>query len=116
MARTATRTKAPEATQTYAGLQAQIAELQEQAAKIYEAEVQVIVAQIREAISHYGLTAQDLGLGGSAAGKARRVSAKSGKQAKYRSPEGQTWGGRGPHPKWLREALAAGHQLSEFIA
>ena len=35
---------------------------------------------------------------------------------KYRNPAtGDYWKGRGPHPRWLREALSAGRQLEEFV-
>lgn len=35
---------------------------------------------------------------------------------KYRNPAtGDYWKGRGPHPRWLREALSAGRQLEEFL-
>jgi len=38
--------------------------------------------------------------------------------AKYRNPSnpGQSWGGRGKRPDWLRDALAAGKSLSDFEA
>lgn len=37
--------------------------------------------------------------------------------AKYIDPQtGQTWSGRGLKPRWLAEALANGHKLSEFEA
>ncbi|HVR51841.1 MAG TPA: H-NS histone family protein [Pseudorhodoferax sp.] len=35
---------------------------------------------------------------------------------KYRNPAtGDDWKGRGPRPRWLREALNAGRQLEEFL-
>ena len=35
---------------------------------------------------------------------------------KYRDPAtGDDWKGRGPRPRWLREALNAGRQLEEFL-
>ena len=35
---------------------------------------------------------------------------------KYRNPAtGDYWKGRGPHPRWLREALSAGRQLEDFL-
>lgn len=35
---------------------------------------------------------------------------------KYRDPAtGDFWKGRGPHPRWLREALSAGRHLEEFL-
>jgi DNA-binding protein H-NS len=33
---------------------------------------------------------------------------------KYRNEDGAGWGGRGKRPQWLRDALAAGKQLSDF--
>jgi hypothetical protein len=34
----------------------------------------------------------------------------------YRNPAtGDYWKGRGPHPRWLHEALSAGRQLEEFL-
>jgi DNA-binding protein H-NS len=33
---------------------------------------------------------------------------------KYRSKQGETWSGRGRHPKWLKEALRSGRTLDEF--
>jgi DNA-binding protein H-NS len=35
---------------------------------------------------------------------------------KYRNPDdpGQTWAGRGQHPKWLAALLAKGRKLSDF--
>ncbi|MDO5532414.1 H-NS family nucleoid-associated regulatory protein [Sutterella sp.] len=35
--------------------------------------------------------------------------------AKYVGPNGETWTGRGRRPAWLRELLAAGHGLEEFL-
>lgn len=33
---------------------------------------------------------------------------------KYRGPNGETWAGRGAHPKWLSALLDEGHTLDEF--
>lgn len=88
-----------------------------------------MIARIKEAIQAYGLTAADLGL---ATGKRGRRSSKSGVEvtargrkahngkakaatgAKYRDEHGHTWSGRGPRPKWLRDALANGRTLKDF--
>lgn len=47
-----------------------------------------------------------------------RTAKKPSKPAKvaYRDPAkaGNTWGGRGPRPKWLRDALDAGKSLDSF--
>ena len=46
----------------------------------------------------------------------RRTGAPFHVAVKYRDPKtGDYWKGRGPHPRWLREALSAGRQLEEFL-
>ena len=39
---------------------------------------------------------------------------KTAAEAKYGDGQGNVWGGRGPRPAWLREALAQGRTLEEF--
>jgi DNA-binding protein H-NS len=34
---------------------------------------------------------------------------------KYRSPDGETWAGRGARPRWLVEALKSGKKLDDFL-
>lgn len=34
---------------------------------------------------------------------------------KYDDGNGNTWVGRGPRPKWVKDALAAGRGLDEFL-
>lgn len=34
--------------------------------------------------------------------------------AKYVSADGETWSGRGLQPKWLRDAISAGHKKEDF--
>lgn len=112
-------------TKTYAQIVKQIETLKLEAEKLRRNEVDGVVKRIREAIEFYNLTAADLGLavkGASAAGKAakpakgrkRKAAAKAPKVVKYRNDSGGTWGGRGKRPQWLRDALAAGKQLSDF--
>jgi DNA-binding protein H-NS len=112
-------------TKTYLQVMKQIEGLQAEADKLRRKEVKGVITRIREAIDHYQLTAADLGLGAAVAKtatvrKARKaVAAKSGSAAaavKYRDEAGHVWGGRGPRPKWLREAIAAGRKLEEFSA
>ncbi len=110
--------------QTYTQIQRQIEALQKQAEKLKSTEVAGVVDRIKEAISHYGLTPDQLfGASSSGARKATSSSAKaSGKSgrakgassAAYADGAGNTWGGRGPRPRWLRDALAAGKTLDEF--
>ena len=109
---------------TYAKIQKQIESLQREADKMKRAEVDGFIARIREAINVYGLTAVDLGLRGKPGRKPREEGAaapakkprkgRTARAAKFRDDAGNTWGGRGPRPQWLRDALAAGKSLQDF--
>ncbi len=44
-------------------IEAQIARLQAQAEAVRQKEMAGVIARIKDAIAHYGLTAEDLGLG-----------------------------------------------------
>jgi DNA-binding protein H-NS len=35
--------------------------------------------------------------------------------AKYRSPSGETWAGRGARPRWLVEAMKKGKKVDDFL-
>ncbi len=123
-AQTTNVTGEPTMKKTYAGVMQQIETLQAEAEKLRRQEVQGVIQRIREAIAAYGLSAADLGFGGrgrrakaAAAPKARAPrKGRKGRAAKvkFRDEAGNTWGGRGPRPRWLREALAAGKSLSDF--
>jgi DNA-binding protein H-NS len=111
---------------TYAQVMKQIDTLKAEAEKLRRKEVDGVVARIREAITHYGLTAADLGLRGASAAKPagkpgkRKAKAKVVRRrgapavVKFKDDAGHVWGGRGPRPQWLRDALAAGRKLEEF--
>jgi DNA-binding protein H-NS len=115
-------------TKTYLQVMKQIEGLQAEADKLRRKEISGVVSRIREAIDRYGLTAADLGFktapGAPAGAKKTRKPRKARAAApaaapaavKYRSEAGQVWGGRGPRPKWLREAIAGGRKLEEFKA
>ena len=105
---------------TYAQIREQIDALQREAELLRREEVKGVVARILVTIELYGLTSEDLGF---VVPRKRRVAVKrtasrqsAGTAVKYRDVQGNTWGGRGPRPRWLRDALAAGHDLSEFAA
>jgi len=106
-------------TQSYAKIQKQIAALQKQADALRAKEIDGVVSRIRTAIEHYGLTAEQLGLGAAPAPKkvfSRKVVAHGpASGAKYSDGNGQIWSGRGPRPHWLRNALASGRSLDEFL-
>ena len=106
---------------TYAQIVHQIDTLSREAEKLKQKEVDGVIKRIREAISVYGLSASDLGLG--AVRGRRKAAAKPGKKgrkskssgvAKFRDESGNTWVGRGPRPQWLRDALASGKTLQDF--
>jgi DNA-binding protein H-NS len=108
---------------TYAQVMKQIDSLKSEAEKLRRKEIEGVVGRIREAITHYGLTAADLGLPGAPSAKASAPTGKkrrsTGKGAapqapRFRDEAGHIWGGRGPRPKWLRDALTAGRKLEEF--
>lgn len=106
---------------TYSQLMKQIDVLRREADEIKRKEIEGVVDRIKEAIRVYGLTAGDLGLAGVRAPKVAKVAKKRGRKAgkaapvaKFRDEAGNTWGGRGPRPAWLRTALQAGKQLSDF--
>ena len=109
-------------TKTYSQLIKQIETLRREAEDVRRKEIDGVIGRIKEAIVAYGLTAADLGLGGAKKPKAekkpaKRVARKGAKASaapKYKDESGNVWGGRGPRPAWLRTALAAGKQLSDF--
>ena len=103
-----------------------------------------VVARIKEAIAHYDLSAQDLGLAsgplarrGAAARGSRRIRPETRKQVsngvaakepsaarrrhaspapKFKDDAGNTWSGRGRRPEWLKTALNNGKTLEQLRA
>ncbi|MDP9044001.1 MAG: H-NS histone family protein [Pseudomonadota bacterium] len=116
---------------TLTQVQQQIEKLQQVAARLQQAEVQGVIDRIKGAIEAYGLTAADL-FDSRASTRTQRVASKTrpapqsvsksksksksklSTQAQYADGSGNEWVGRGPRPKWLREAIAAGKSLSDF--
>ena len=98
---------------TYLELKAKAEKLLAEAEELRVKEINEVISDIKEKIKSYGLTAQDLGLGG-AARKSRAPAARK-TAPRYRGPNGETWaGGRGRKPKWVTEALAKGKKLEDF--
>ena len=55
-------------------------------------------------------------LGGMVARGGRGGTLKGKKVApKYRSPDGETWAGRGATPRWLKAAIKEGKKLEQFL-
>jgi DNA-binding protein H-NS len=110
---------------TYIELQRQIEALQKEADALKSKEREGVIERMKEAIEAYGITASDLGLSARRGrpassfprGATRRKASKSaGGAAAYADSAGNTWGGRGPRPKWLRDALANGAKLEDFAS
>lgn len=102
-------------TQTYSQLQKKISMLQRQADALREKEVSGVISRIKVAIDHYGLTAGQLGFGAAPAGKKAVPKPASPTGARYSDGNGNAWSGRGPRPHWLRDALASGKSLEDFM-
>ena len=110
-------------------LNARIAALQAQAEVLRQKEVSGVVAKIKDAIAHYGLSAEDLGLSASSASPAKGTrkakaakktrktigAGKSSRPAKYRDDEGHVWSGIGKRPDWFKAALAAGKSPEDLL-
>jgi DNA-binding protein H-NS len=61
------------------------------------AEAQATLESIRETVAAFGFTPEDI-FGGS-----RRKTKSSSTTPRFRNPEtGESWGGRGPRPRWLK--------------
>jgi DNA-binding protein H-NS len=103
-----------------AHLQSQAAELGRQAAQLRAQEVAGVVERIRGAITAYGLTERDIfgrhGNGTTKLAKRAVKSAKVGQGAvRFRDEAGNTWGGRGRRPDWVKAAIKNGTSLEDLI-
>ena len=115
---------------TLAEIDAELAALHSEREAVRAAEVQDVIARIKQAIEHYGLTADDLGLtsrreasrqaAGVAAAKTPKTRTKwktatAANPPKYSDGAGKTWTGRGKRPAWFVEALAAGKSADDLL-
>jgi DNA-binding protein H-NS len=106
-------------TKTYAQLTREIQALQASAEKLRATEVKAAIAKINESIAHYELTADDLHFPSTNSASTRhpQVSSSGSSRStasKYSDGQGNTWGGRGPRPAWLRNAISGGRSLESF--
>jgi DNA-binding protein H-NS len=106
--------------QSYKQVQKQIEQLQRQAQTLRSSEVKGVVDRIKVAVAHYGLTAEDLGLASGIGGTKSKGTTKSSGRSKakpaaaFADGSGNVWSGRGPRPRWIRDALNAGRSIEEF--
>lgn len=115
---------------TFAELNREIEALKVQAEAARQKEKAGVVDRIRDAIAVYGLTAEELGFGhktgtrlGAKGGDSSTTAKPAAEKAlakgatasvKYRDEAGNTWGGRGPKPNWLKAGIAKGRALESF--
>ena len=67
-----------------------------------------VLEEMKGRLSELGLTLNDVV-------PARRPrKSKPAIQVKYRSPDGETWSGRGHAPLWLRQLELQGHKREEY--
>lgn len=95
-------------------IQSQIQKLQKEAEAIRAA----VIGRIRKEMAQHGLTAEDLVAQARSTfvGNGRtKAKAAATKAPKYADGSGNTWGGMGKRPAWIREALEAGRALEEFL-
>jgi DNA-binding protein H-NS len=69
-----------------------------------------VIAEVRNKLNELGLTFDDV----FARTKRKRRVAASTPPIKYRSPNGQTWSGRGRAPKWIQQLELEGRNREEY--
>ena len=75
-----------------------------------------LIEEMREKAAQLGLELEDLLARPGPRTNVRKPRSDAGKvvAAKYRSPEGETWTGRGRMPRWLMEAMYHGKAKEDF--
>lgn len=96
---------------TLAELLAEKAELERTISEIQRTERADALHKIKLLMDHYDLSVADI------PGRATKPHPTAGIKVtpKYRDANGNTWSGRGLQPGWLRDALASGRKLEEFM-
>jgi DNA-binding protein H-NS len=80
---------------------------QKRLSKLEDAKAAVL-HETREKLSELGLTISDI------VPSRRARKSKPSARVKYRSPDGETWSGRGHAPLWLRQLELQGHTREEY--
>ena len=75
---------------------------------------------VNDLIGLFGLKAEDLNFDAPVPTAIKgfameALSARARLEPKYRLPDGRTWSGRGKQPVYIREALAKGAKLEDFL-
>ena len=84
--------------------------------KLEEAK-KAVLEEMRQKLEEMDLTLEDVLQRPTRRGGSRRRRREAGQAApvKYRSPEGETWSGRGRVPQWLQALEAQGRSRDEFL-
>ncbi|HWR00247.1 MAG TPA: H-NS histone family protein [Chlorobaculum sp.] len=98
---------------TITELQAEIAAIQKQIEARKSVERKSVIKEIKAKMAQYDITPDDLQL-------IQTVKKEKTKKAKpvikYRKSANETWGGgKGPKPKWIKEILATGGDISIYL-
>jgi DNA-binding protein H-NS len=98
-----------------ATLNRKILDLKHAAAAAREEELADIISKVRLMLSEFEMTDEELNsaFGVTTAGALRQKSTLP--EVNFVGPNGEQWGGgRGPRPKWVKDALNLGHKLDDF--
>lgn len=101
---------------TYAQLRDEMEALQRRMEAARRKEGSGALKEIKRLVALYGFTAEDVF--GSEKARARTSSTGKASQAevpKYQDAHGNSWSGRGPRPRWLRDALERGEAIESFL-
>lgn len=96
---------------TLAALIAQRDDLQRQIDALEAESRAALIAQAHAALAALGVAAADL----VPARVSRKARSRAPAAVRYRDGTGNTWAGRGKQPVWLRDRLAAGATLGDFL-
>jgi DNA-binding protein H-NS len=72
---------------------------------------ETVIAEMQTKLQQLGMSLDDV----IAAQQKRKRRPRQAVPPKYRSPEGKTWSGRGPTPKWMREIEEVGGNRDDFL-
>lgn len=102
-------------TDSYEDVMQQIEALKKKAEEIKKSQSASAIVEAKAIIEKHQLTAEDLGFE-TRKGKGKVKVPAAGKVVKYRSDTnpGDTYGGKGPLPGWLKAKIAQGREKAEF--
>jgi len=96
---------------TLAEIKARIAELQKNAGDIISNERKAVIKDIKKKMEEYNITVDDL----SAKNKpVKSVIKRNPSPVKFQKSETETWVGRGPKPKWVKDVEKKGESIEQY--